>query len=553
MEVRNLYKTLAFYICTALAVLVALEVVPQRNINGRDSQDFSPLRVSDDIRVIGKEPHSIQHPKERKVLRDYLFHRLEQMGGDTQILDYDTIPSKIGGEFSYSNIYSTFSPASTDSSSLQPGYILLVAHYDSRYRQVVKGDTVFSYGAADDGYGLGVILESVSLALGYRNEWKQGIKVLFTDAEEHELDGMRSAWERDRHIFEGVNLVVNVEARGVKGPALLFETSPGNGKLLELYSHAGKPSGMSLTSVVYRFLPNDTDFSVVKDSIPGMNFAVIDNLKFYHTDLDNCSNISLPSIQHYGEQLQPVIHEYLVNAKYSAHDALEEEGDVVFFTLPVLGLFAFSKGGHLVLNILICALFLFVLHVYVKYKMLGFKGILTAIRHILTFAAGAFVLGTAAAYIAALHSGLEFSFLHLKYVDYDNYMALTMLMVLVVWILVFCRLQERRDRFYAWKMLLGVNILLMVSSLALLVAYGESFFLSLPLATSSIALFFSIARNFKWMYLISTSLTVLLGVHFLYLLYSALTAGSLGVIMLLAVMYSVSIVSQYYCLKRRVL
>lgn len=552
MEVRNLYKTLAFYICTALAVLVALEIVPQRNINGRDSQDFSPLRVSDDIRVIGKEPHSIQHPKERKVLRDYLFHRLEQMGGDTQIFDYDTIPSKIGGEFSYSNIYSTFSPASIDS-SMQASYILLVAHYDSRYRQVVKGDTVFSYGAADDGYGLGVILESVSLALEYRKEWKQGIKVLFTDAEEHELDGMRSAWERDRNIFEGVNLVVNVEARGVRGPALLFETSPGNEKIIELYSYAGKPSGMSLTSAVYRFLPNDTDFSVVKDSIPGMNFAVIDNLKFYHTDLDNCSNISLASIQHYGDQLQPVIHEYLVNAKYSAHDALEGDGDVVFFTLPVLGLFAFSKGGYMVLNILICALFLFVLHVYVKYKMLGFKGVLRAMRHILTFAAGAFVLGTAAAYMAAVHSGVKFSFIDLRYVDYDNYMVLAMLLVLVVWILVFCRLQERRDRFYAWKILLGVNIILMVSTLVLLVVYGEGFFLALPFATSSIALFFSIARNFKWLYLISASLTVLLGVHFLYLLYSALTAGSLGVIMFLSVIYSFSIVSQYYCLKRRVL
>ncbi|MBQ7773632.1 MAG: M28 family peptidase [Bacteroidales bacterium] len=474
------------------------------------------------------------------------------MGGDTQIFDYDTIPSKIGGEFSYSNIYSTFSPASIDS-SMQASYILLVAHYDSRYRQIVKGDTVFSYGAADDGYGLGVILESVSLALEYRKEWKQGIKVLFTDAEEHELDGMRSAWERDRNIFEGVNLVVNVEARGVRGPALLFETSPGNEKIIELYSYTGKPSGMSLTSAVYRFLPNDTDFSVVKDSIPGMNFAVIDNLKFYHTDLDNCSNISLASIQHYGDQLQPVIHEYLVNAKYSAHDALEGDGDVVFFTLPVLGLFAFSKGGYMVLNILICALFLFVLHVYVKYKMLGFKGILRAMRHILTFAAGAFVLGTAAAYMAAVHSGVKFSFIDLRYVDYDNYMVLAMLLVLVVWILVFCRLQERKDRFYAWKILLGVNIILMVSTLVLLVVYGEGFFLALPFATSSIALFFSIARNFKWLYLISASLTELLGVHFLYLLYSALTAGSLGVIMFLSVMYSFSIVSQYYCLKRRVL
>ena len=122
--------------------------------------------------------------------------------------------------------------------------------------------------------------------------------MLFTDAEEHELDGMRSAWEENRELFNGVNLVVNIDARGVKGPALLFETSPGNEKVMDLYSCAERPQGLSLTTIVYRLLPNSSDFAIVKDSIPGMNFAVIDNLKYYHTDLDNYSNISLKSVQH---------------------------------------------------------------------------------------------------------------------------------------------------------------------------------------------------------------------------------------------------------------
>ena len=108
MKIRNLYKTLAFYTCVVLAFVIALGFFPKQRINDRDSQDFSALRVSDDLRVIAKTPHSIQHPKERKVLRDFLFYRLQQMGGDTQILEYDTIPAKIGGRFSYSNIYSVF-------------------------------------------------------------------------------------------------------------------------------------------------------------------------------------------------------------------------------------------------------------------------------------------------------------------------------------------------------------------------------------------------------------------------------------------------------------
>lgn len=547
MHVRNLYKTLAFYICVVLAALVALGLLPPQHTNDRSAQDFSAQRVSDDIRVIAKEPHSIQHPKERKVLCEYLFYRLQQMGGETQIIGYDTIPSKLGGKFSYSNIYSIFPPNGSEAS-----YILLVAHYDSRYRQRVGKDTVFSFGAADDGYGLGVILELVSGAIRYRDEWKQGIKVLFTDAEEHNLDGMRSAWKEDPEIFSDVNLVVNVEARGVKGPALLFETSVGNEKIVELYGRADRPSGMSLTSFVYRFLPNDTDFSVVKDSIPGMNFAVIDNLKYYHTDLDNYSNISLESIQHYGDQLEPVLREYLLNGEYCVKDALKGEKDVVFFALPLLGLFVFSKLGWLVLNVAVFSLFLFVLYIYVRYKLIPLKGVLKALGHLLLFAVGAFVLGCLVAYVAAEYQGYKFDFLNLKHIAKDYRMTLACVFVQLMWLLVFCRLKERKDKYYVWKMLLASNMLVCVVSLVLLLVSGENFFMLLPLATASIAMFFSVARNFKWMYLVSCALTVLVAVHFLYLLYVALAFGSLGVIMFLAVIYSATVVSQYYCLKRRV-
>ncbi len=557
MHVRNLYKTLAFYACVIVAVVIALEFYPFYSINGRDSLDFSAQRVSDDIRVISKEPHSIQHPKERKVLREFLFHRLQQMGGETQIIEYDTIPSKIGGEFFYSNVYSEFKPA--ENTAVKEGilpdnnssYVLLVAHYDSRFRQVVGKDTVFSYGAADDGYGLGVIIELVEGALRYRNEWKQGIKVLFTDAEEHNLDGMKGAWRENPEIFEGVNFMVNVDARGVKGPALLFETSAGNEKVMELYGKAHRPSGMSLTSFVYRFLPNDTDFSVVKDSIPGMNFAVIDNLKYYHTNLDNYSNISLKSIQHYGDQLEPVLREYLLGEKYGARDAFKGESDVKFFTLPVLGLFVFSKMGYLVINLAVYALFLFVLYVYVRYKMISVKGILRAFRHVLTFAVASLAGGIALSYGFAKYYGFKFDMLNLKYIPYDNNILLAVVLVLVVWLLVFIRLQERKFKFYVWEMLLGSNLLVFIMAAGLLVGAGENYFMLLPLATSSVAMFFSVAKNFKWLYLVSCFLTVLVAVHFLYIVYVGITFGSLGVILFLAIIYSNSIISQYYCLKRR--
>ena len=547
MHVRNLYKTLAFYCCALLAAAIALEFIPVQEVNGKGSQSFSAERVTDDLRVISKEPHSIQHPKERKVLRDFLFHRLEQMGGKTQVFEYDTIPSKIGGKFSYSNVYAEFAPPLPDSSS----YILLTAHYDSRFRTKVGKDTVYSFGAADDGYGLGVILELVGLALDYREEWKQGIKVLFTDAEEHELDGMRSAWEEDREIFNGVNLAVNIDARGVKGPALLFETSPGNEKVMDLYSCAARPQGLSLTTMVYRLLPNSSDFAVIKDSIPGMNFAVIDNLKYYHTDKDNYSNISLKSVQHYGDQLEPVMHKYLTGQEYGVADALVGEKDVVFFCLPFLGMFVFSKMWYLILNIAVFALFAFVVYVYVRYKMISLRGILRAFMHVLVFSAVSVGLGLLGAFILAKYNGFRFNMLSLKYIPYDNQILLATLFVQFVWLLVFVRLQERKRKFYVWEMLLGSNLLVFLLSLAMYVYAGENYFILFPLATSCIAMFFSLARYFKWLYLVSCALTVLIAVHILYLLYMAVTIGSMSVIMFLWIIYSSSVISQYYCLKRR--
>ena len=557
MKLQNLYKTVVFYICIALAAAVALGVCPRYRTNDRNSVGFSAHRVSDDIRVISKEPHSIQQPKARKVLGEFLFHRLQQMGGDTQIIEYDTIPSKIGGEFSYANIYSVFNPQrnfipddKVEVSDSAANYILLVAHYDSRYRQIVGKDTVFSYGSADDGYGVGVILELVNIALKYRDEWRQGVKVLFTDAEEHNLNGMRSAFLHNPEVFENVNLVVNVEARGVRGPALLFETSSGNSKIMDLYSHAGKPSGFSLTSAVYSYLPNDTDFSIVKDSIPGMNFAVVDNLHYYHTNLDNYSNISLVSIQHYGDQLQPVLREYLTNGVYGGMEAFTSEDDIVFFALPVLGLFVFSKTGYIVLNLLFYALFLFVLIVYVKYKLIPLKGVIWALVHVLLFALAALVAGTVAAYISALHTGLDFSLIDLKYVVYDNEVAFALFFVLALCIRVFAKLKNRKCRFYVWNLLLAVQILLMVLCVVLLFVFGENFFFFLPFASATVAMFFSIARNFKWLYLFSSAITVFVGVYFMYLLYVTLTLGFLGVLAFMGVLYIALVISQYYCMKR---
>ena len=135
------------------------------------------------------------YPQERAAVRDYLVSRLEELGGDVKLYTYDSLSGPdnkfVRYTFDACNIVAEFQPEDTSSAGSS---LMLVAHYDSRYAQPVPKDTVWSYGAADDGYGVGVILETVSQALKKRAEWKQGIKVLFTDAEEVGMKGMRAIW-----------------------------------------------------------------------------------------------------------------------------------------------------------------------------------------------------------------------------------------------------------------------------------------------------------------------------------------------------------------------
>ena len=260
-----------------VAGLLAYGVLTVPTPKTADAEGFSSARVVKDIEVISKEHHSVAHPEERAAVREYLIGRLHQLGADTvQVYSYDSLvgPKNRHVEYVFDahNIVADFAPLTA--SENKPTELLFVAHYDSRYSQPFARDTVWSYGAADDGYGVGVILETVSQLLKNRAEWKQGVKVLFTDAEEVGMMGMTAIWENNREVFENVGLMVNIEARGTWGPVLLFEACPGNEKVLDLYASTSKyPYTYSLTTVVYNFMPNFTDFTIVKDSIPGLNFS----------------------------------------------------------------------------------------------------------------------------------------------------------------------------------------------------------------------------------------------------------------------------------------
>ncbi|HEX4634656.1 MAG TPA: M20/M25/M40 family metallo-hydrolase, partial [Rhizomicrobium sp.] len=171
--------------------------------------------------------------------------------------------------------------------------IILMAHADS----VAAGP-----GAADDASSVATILETIR-ALKARNQTGgHPIRALFTDGEEAGLLGA-AAYLRDPATRAETGAVINMEARGNHGPSYLFQTGPGDARLIDLYAGAvSNTAASSLYAEIYKVLPNDTDMSpFLAAGVTGYNFAFIGNGAQYHTPLDRHENLDPRSLQQHGE------------------------------------------------------------------------------------------------------------------------------------------------------------------------------------------------------------------------------------------------------------
>ena len=550
----NKLRPIILALAVVAAGLLAYGVFTQPSPKPADAEGFSSARIVEDIRVLSKDHHSVAHPQERAQVRDYLVGRLEGLGADTVMLfSYDSL---VGPEnkhvvytFDAHEIQAEFAPLEgTDDSP----YLMMVAHYDSRYSQPMPKDTVWSYGAADDGYGLGVTLEVVSQLLKDRKEWKQGVKVLFTDAEEVGMMGMKAILQNDKHVFDNVGLMINLEARGTYGPVLLFETCPGNERVMDLYADAAKyPYTYSLTTTVYKFMPMYTDFTAVKDEIPGLNFSNIADVNHYHTDLDNFSNISEKTIQHYGAQVLPVAKAY-VTGDFQDKDAFKAEKDTVNFTVPGLGLFNFTKTSYLIINIVLALVFFLLFGFEVLRGRLNVAKVLKTSGIMLVLAVAVLAFGELIGYLSAIAAGAKFKpFGTVMGVSYDNVVMIVSTAALVLASsMIYASIRRTTVRRTAASMrhsagvtaasknafvfLYGTLFLMTVLALVLVFALGENLMFFIPLFCATLAVIFWHVTSLK-VWLLAAIVAILLhAFSFLFALSMALTIGAYGAVAMLA-------------------
>lgn len=286
--------------------------------------EFSAERAMTDMQALTAAPHPVGTPQHDK-LRDYLVDRLRSLGFDDVHVQAATGFNTLQGPLAATVANVVGRKRGT---SAGPA-LLLTAHYDAVPR---------SFGAGDDAVGVAAILEALR-ALGNSPPLARDLIVVFSDAEENGLLGAEAfvnlhPWAKD------VGVVLNFEGRGNAGPVYMFQTSPGNGPLIEaLASSVPGARTNSLTGEIYRHLPSDTDLSVWLHSnypVGALNFSHVGGYTHYHTPLDNLASLDPRVLQQMGDYALGVTQS-LGRADLRAVRTV----DAIYFNAPLLGVVSY--------------------------------------------------------------------------------------------------------------------------------------------------------------------------------------------------------------------
>jgi hypothetical protein len=325
--VRRTVAALATVAVLALVGFAAIWSVRPPSAHDAGATGFRAERAFQQVEAIATQPHPVGSAAQDAV-RDHLVSVLHGLGLSPEIQDAVSVE---GGELSSSaggiGLAHVKNVVTVIGGTASTGRIFLVAHTDS----VQTGP-----GANDDAAGVSSILE-IARALTSGPRLRNDVVLVLTDGEEACLCGAKAFVDQNplARSLPGQHggIVLNLEARGSSGPAIMFETAKNNRALIDVYAHAPRPVGTSFAVEIYRLLPNDTDFTAFREAgFTGLNSAYIDGAAVYHAPTDLPSSMDLDSLQHHGDNALAVTRE-LGGRDLSA---LTSSDDATYFPAPGL-------------------------------------------------------------------------------------------------------------------------------------------------------------------------------------------------------------------------
>ncbi|MFE9278305.1 M28 family peptidase [Paenibacillus glucanolyticus] len=345
---------------TILAVILVISLMlwfekpPQARSTDTLATEFSAERAMVHVEQIAQQPHPLGSSAHAEV-RAYLVEQMEQLGLNPDVQEFNgRLTTKyIDQSVQLTNILGVIK----GTGSGKP--LLLMSHYDS----VPAGP-----GANDASVSVASLLETAR-ATQAGPPPQNDIWILLTDGEEKGLLGAEVFFRDPQH--REIGMIANFEARGSKGSSFMFQTSDGNGRIIEEYARAvSNPVSNSLLVALYKQLPNDTDLTVaLEHGLPGLNFAYGDGWVAYHTPMDNTDNVSLETMQHQGENA-------LAMAKHFGNldlSDLSSEGDRVYFNLFGL-LLHYPAKWVVAITLVLAAIWLGLVFMFARISSLSIKG-----------------------------------------------------------------------------------------------------------------------------------------------------------------------------------
>ncbi|NWY69127.1 ERMP1 metallopeptidase, partial [Erithacus rubecula] len=198
-------------------------------------------------------------------------------------------------------------------------------------------------GASDDAVSCAVMLEILNTLSKSSESLQHAVIFLFNGAEENILQASHG-FITQHEWAKSIRAFINLEAAGVGGKELVFQTGPENPWLVQAYVVAAKhPFASVVAQEIFQsgIIPADTDFRIYRDfgNVPGIDLAFIENGYIYHTEYDTSDRILTDSIQRAGDNILAVL-KYLATSEKLAKSFEYRHGNVVFF--DILGLFVLA-------------------------------------------------------------------------------------------------------------------------------------------------------------------------------------------------------------------
>ena len=340
-----------------LGLLSILALAPPAINTNAPPTEFSSARAREYLKVIASKPHPIGSPAHAEV-RDYILSELVKIGLEPQVQKTTAVNTHWEPPYRAATVENIVAKLQGTANTRA---VLLVAHYDAAQ---------LSLGASDDGAAVASLLEALR-ALKASTPLKNDVIFLVTDGEEAGLLGA-TAFVQQHPWAKDVGVVLNFEARGDHGPSIMFQTSDENGWLIDEFAQSvSSPVANSLSTDIYKLLPNDTDFTVFKQAgMNGLNFAFIEGAAVYHSSLDNVANLDERSLQHHGM--------YALNlARHFGSSDLNGRGNTnraVYFDLFGKTLIHYSRTTALVLTALVTLITLGVIALGLRRGQLTLSG-----------------------------------------------------------------------------------------------------------------------------------------------------------------------------------